>query len=183
MRISEWYLYKSKTEVFYCIGRLCFRIMLWLSALTANNQLWFPLIIVFTSKSTVSQLVKKFPYIFQPSIFIFPSQQHISTPVQYTNSPSVKPFPARRIEINTIHIIFSVRHSSVLLCFVKQPSFVLKAIVCNFLPHITVFPSAIFPLQQSDIPEYIFYTVVTYTYVSFSKSGQKKYTTKRKHIL
>jgi hypothetical protein len=60
-----------------------------------------------------------------------------------------------------IHIIFSVRHSSALVCFVKQPSFVLKDNGCNLVPQITDSPSAIFPNRESLIPETFLYAVIT----------------------
>ena len=120
----------------------------------------------------VSQLVKKFS--FHLSIFIFPSQRSIGAPALLTNSPSVKPFRARRIEINTIHIIFSVRHSIALLCFVKQPRFVLKAIGCNLVPHITDFPSAIFHLGESDIPEhFLMLPLLIFMFLSSGRERQK----------
>ena len=50
--------------------------------------------------------------------------------------------------------------TSAQLCFVKQPSFVLKAIGCNLVPLITGFPSIIFPLEESDIPEFFLYIYV-----------------------
>jgi hypothetical protein len=69
------------------------------------------------------------------------------------------------------------------MCFVKQPSFVLKATGCNLVPHITDFTSAMFPLGASNIPEHFLYAAVTHIYVSSRKSGKTKYTTEMKHIL
>jgi hypothetical protein len=60
---------------------------------------------------------------------------------------------------------------------------VLKAIGCNLVPHITEFPSALFPLGESDIPEHFLYAVLTHIYVSSLKSGKRIYGTKRKLIL
>jgi hypothetical protein len=58
--------------------------------------------------------------------------------------------------------------------FSKAAYFVLKAIGCNLVPHITDFSPAIFTLGESDIPEHFLYAVVTFIYVFSRKSGKKK---------
>jgi len=112
--------------------------------LTADNHLWFPMILYVHKSVDIQSAGQEMLLYFSTFNFIFPSKQPINSPVQQTNSPAVKPFLARRPEINTIYFIFSVRHSSALLCCVKQPSILLKAIGCNLVPHITDFPSATF---------------------------------------